>query len=238
MPDIEIPFGEPHAFDDEIIEVEGEKLRLWPQGVQIGKLVEPKIFGVRFDDAAAFGELTELILAEAQRLKENSRGLGGKKVRDLATWDSPAGKLLTRRALLFYCRAFGASNAHVVDRWANVSEKYEYSAPHAHYEAEASAVFYLDLGDPTPEFPWSGAFELIDPRIPYCCSQRPGFPTRGLQPKLTTGTMLGFPANLLHLAHPYQGQRPRITLVWNMSPGRTTPEREARLTQQVAAGIG
>ncbi len=221
---IELPFGE---------------IRVWPVGQPISTVGDPRIFGTRFLDVGlVHGEFSRQLVTQAAAIPANIRSFGGKKVRDLETWNMPAARLLTLRALLMFCRVYGVQSAHVVDRWANVMQQHEYSAPHCHYESEAAVVYFLDAGDPTPERSPSGRFELIDSRIPFCCTSREYRPTRGLMPELTPGMMLLFPAEFLHHVHPYEGRRPRITLAWNLSSGVGEPRDPELLARQNPGKFG
>ena len=94
----------------------------------------------------------------------------------------PAAQLLSMRAMLMVCHLRGVNSVHILDRWLNVMETGDYSAPHCHYDAEIAAVYFLDSGEAVPNDPFDGAFELMDPRIPFCCTNGPERPIRGLMP--------------------------------------------------------
>jgi len=222
-----------------VARVGGRDFPLWPAKAQVRELGDPRIFAVHFGDEKNYREaMIRAVLDHDTQGWNNLLGYGGNKIRGAATWNSPTGKLLTLRALLLFCQARGVTEAHTVDRWANIYQTGEYSAPHAHYESEAAAVYFLDTGEDVPEAPLSGKFELIDSRVPWCCSSRAECPTRGLMPEIRPGVMLLFPATLLHFVHPYAGRRPRITLAWNLSAGPEPPDNEARMAQQVEGKIG
>ena len=192
----------------------------WPRGQTITPRDDPRIFGTIFGDGnIVHPELTALLLQQAARQPQGMLGFGGKKIREPGTWEHPAAQLLTRRALLFFCKCYNQISAHTTDQWANVMDPGDYSYPHCHYDSQASLVYYLDPGEPDPKEKLSGRFHFSDPRIPYCCSTHPERPTRGLLPDIRPGTLLMFPSEFVHFVHPYRGQRPRITLAWNISPG-------------------
>jgi hypothetical protein len=216
--------------------VESQHVPVWPR--PLVKLFEPNICAAYFADPPIFDTFLRRIVEQSQRLPQNARYLGGRKVRDEETWELPAARLLSLRALMFFCDVFQVNEAHITDRWANVTRQGEYNAPHAHIGSDYSVVYYLDLGDQDPSAPYSGAFELIDARIPFCCSRRPNFPVRGIMPKLAPGMMIGFPAELLHHAHPYLGLRPRISLAWNVNPGLPPTNQVIDPTQSVLAEHG
>ncbi len=233
---ISIPAQQRTRYYAAVAKVEAKAVPVWPDALV--KLFDPNICGAHFSDPPVFDGLLRRIVDQSRRLPENARYLGGKKVRDEETWHLPAARLLTLRALMFFCEVFQVNEAHVSDRWANVSRQGEYNAPHAHIGSEYSVVYYLDLGDQDPSAPLSGAFELIDARIPFCCSRRPNFPVRGIMPDLAPGLMIGFPAELLHYAHPYLGLRPRVSLAWNINPGPLPVDQECDPTQSVVAEYG
>lgn len=199
----------------------GGATRLWFPDQSLGELADPRLFGTVFLDSGLVApRAVQRIVEAARTLPTNGHGWGGKKVRDHATWNMPEMTLLTQRALLSLCIAQGTDSAHVVDRWANVIEHGDYSGPHSHYESEWAVVYFLDPGgDPDSEAAATGQFELIDPRIPFCCPDGPERPTRGICPSMSAGTLLLFPAPFLHHVRPYFGDRPRITLAWNISAG-------------------
>lgn len=210
--------------------------QVWPAVQPIQLLVEPRFVGTRFQDAdIVHPPARETILKAGAALPPNQRGWGGVKIRDAGTWSLPELELLSQRALLLCCRTHAASQAHVVDRWANVIEDGDYSVPHCHYESDWSVVYYLEPGAPGEN---NGQFALLDPRVPFCCPSRPGRPTRAIKPEMSPGLMLSFPAELLHFVHPYRGSQQRITLAWNISAGLPPPDRVIDPTQPVAGVAG
>jgi hypothetical protein len=231
MLELEIPEQSPHRIVERVFECEGGLARAWPRGQSVQTLVDERILGAVFRDCGTYHrELIGNITTAAQALSPNLRGYGGKKVRDNVTWSLPAAQLVALRAMLLFSHAFRTREVHITDRWANVIERGDYSSPHSHYESEGSVVYYLDLGDEHPEYLLSGKFEIIDPRIPFCCSTREQCPTRGLIPETPPGTMILFPSKFLHLVHPYEGDRPRITLAFNMSRGLSPIDRAELVT--------
>ncbi|WP_254506839.1 putative 2OG-Fe(II) oxygenase [Anatilimnocola floriformis] len=210
----------------------------WPRGTAVTTRDDLRIFGVNFADGnLVHPEFAAILLQQAARQPQGMLGFGGKKIRDPGIWDLPAARLLTRRALLFFCKAYNQTSAHTTDQWANVMDPGDYSYPHCHYDSQASLVYYLDPGEADPKEKLAGRFHFSDPRIPYCCSTHPERPTRGLLPDIRTGTLLMFPSEFVHFVHPYRGQRPRITLAWNISPGPppAVPE-EANQASNIARG--
>ena len=87
-------------------------------------------------------------------------------------------------------------------------------------DADVSIVYMLDPGDPDPDDRYAGRLCFNDPRIAWCCNVETGRATRPLMPAMEPGTMLLFASSYLHSVNPYRGQRPRITLSWNITRRR------------------
>jgi hypothetical protein len=229
-----LPAETPQAVASSSVMLSSGPVVLWPADQPLKPLGDERIFGTLFLDAPLLqSELLGPLSEQAARQPATMRGAGGKKVRDAVTWNFPAMQLLMQRALLCFCRAHGVREAHVLDRWANVMRPGDYSTPHAHYDAASAVVYFLDPGETDPCEPMDGTFEIIDPRVPFCCPGEPERPLRGLTPVARAGLMLLFPAALLHHVRPYQGGRPRITLAWNISPGPPPSDRVIDPTQPV-----
>ena len=100
----------------------------------------------------------------------------------------------------------------------------DHCMPHSHLRSDVSVVYMLDTGDEDPDDKLSARLCFADPRIDACCPDEPGRVTRHVIPVMTPGTMLIFSSDYLHSVNPYRGQRPRITLSWNITlerlPGR------------------
>jgi hypothetical protein len=212
--------------------------QVWPAAQPIQAIADPRFQGTRFqDNALIVGEWLPRVLEQGARQPANVHGWGGKKIRDEETWAFASARLLCLRALMMFCRATGATSAHIVDRWANIMEHTDYSRPHCHYESQGAVVYSLEPGDKISHLMGDGCFELIDSRVPFCCPSRPERPTRGIMPDMQPGTMVCFPAEWLHYVKPYTGRRPRVTVAWNISAG-PPPEKPIDFTQQVAGAIG
>ena len=83
--------------------------------------------------------------------------------------------------------------------------------------ATASVVYCVDEGDPDPDDHNSGAFSFVDPRFEPCCKVQQHYMTNPVKPVLAAGTMIIFPSHLVHCVNPYFGERPRITISWNIN---------------------
>lgn len=111
----------------------------------------------------------------------------------------------------------GRSYRFGIQAWAMVMRAGNYTVPHHHAASPLSGVIYLDAGDlATETHPKSGRLTFIDPRNGIA-------PTEGLDlfPSLfevrpRTGTMAVFPGFVQHFVHAYQGERPRVSVSFNV----------------------
>jgi hypothetical protein len=159
------------------------------------------------------------LAAEPQHRTQYGRHLGGTKLYDPGSWTDPAGAFLEARALALYRRATGREGGRIAQGWANVYTAGDYIVPHSHTGADMSVVYMLDPGEEDPAEPTSGRFCFADPRWALCCQVEPGRLSNTIAPPLQAGAMLIFPAEAVHFVHPYLGQRPRLTLSWNLLHG-------------------
>lgn len=215
----------------------GDRLvRVWPEPQAVAPVADPRMHATLFPDHETINPLAkDLILRGGAGLTRAHRGSGGRKVRGREAWDAPELAVLTWRALVLVGVTHGVDAAHVVDRWANIMEHEEYSSAHSHYDSDLAVVYSLDPGEMSP---LSGQLQLIDPRIPACCTSRPECPTRAIMPQMVAGAMLVFPAKFLHAVTPYEGHRPRITLAWNISLGPPPASGLPDPTQPCTGAVG
>ena len=202
-------------------------LPIWPAGQSWDKLDVSQIAVTRFADVAQFHpQLREAVLAASGDLRYHdpmhysTPSSCGRKVRDLAQWDSPAARFVHARAMTFAGRALGRPQVFADDTWASIYGKGDYCMPHSHVYSDVSLVYMLDAGDSDPSDPASGRLTFLDPRIDWCCPHEPGRATRPLIPDLAPGSMVAFVSECLHSVNPYRGRRPRVTLSWNMTKAR------------------
>ena len=213
------------------IELTDGPIDVWPEGQTVRPWREPSVLIARFDDypryhgellAEALGRATDPVFA-----KRWAAGAGGTKIYHLERWGSPAADLIHARALTLFRRATGCAAPALDISWASLYRNGDYCMPHSHLRALASIVYFVDYGDEDPESPESGRFLFADPRMEVCCQQEPGRMTSPSAPRLNPGTMILFPGQIVHLANPYFGDRPRLTMSWNINkepiPGATLP---------------
>ena len=199
-----------------------QKVPVWPNSQEIVAVGQ----AIRYTDFADFGlyhdALKARILDQEAGIRNESppptRCLGGVKVRRPDQWDDcPEMQLIHARAKTLFRKVTGSKEAYVDACWTNVYRKWESIGPHSHRRALASMLYMLEPGEEDPFCEYSGRFSVVDPRVDVCCRIQDGYMTNPYFPPLKEGTMLIFPAQLVHYVSAYAGDRPRITLTWNMA---------------------
>jgi hypothetical protein len=215
------------------------KVPIWPEDQALGALNEPTIWLTDFRDHERYHpKLIERILAMEKDPKYRDfffRGGCGTKVRRMDEWGSLEAELVQRRALALFRIVTGSSTAVVDDAWASIYRKGDFCMPHSHVRTTASLLYLLDPGDYAPEDPssevdpFAGKFCFCDPRLRSCCRAEEGRMTNLMIPDLRPGSMLIFASEWVHMVAAYLGDRPRITLSWNISPERVPGKPEASM---------
>ena len=208
------------------------KLPIWPEDQALGALTEPTIWLTDFADHERYHpRLVERILAMEKDPKYRDfffRGGCGTKVRRMDEWGSLEAELVQRRALALFRIVTGSATAVVDDAWASIYRKGDFCMPHSHVRTAASLLYLLDPGDYAAEDPsaqvdpFAGKFCFCDPRLRSCCQAEEGRMTNLMIPDLRPGSMLIFPSEWVHMVAAYLGERPRITMSWNISPERVS----------------
>lgn len=202
----------------EVISIGGEEIKVWPDSTEVLRLCdEPTILLAYFDDYEKYHEklIARILELEKDENFTHRFEIGGSKVSAMHTWGIPEADLVVARAIDFFCKATGQSDAIITASWGNVSRQNEYLSPHSHDNCIASVVYMLEPGDPNPENKLDGRFAMTDPRIPDCCNIEPERVTMEFTPDMKRGALLLFPSHLVHHVHLYTGKSPRITLAWN-----------------------
>ena len=175
--------------------------------------------------------LRDLVLAKERADTGVSRSNAGGWHSDdsLFKWEHPAIAELQRRAFdvtrditLKTCgqaaRDWIATVDLEIEGWANVSRDRAYNRLHKHPECHWSGVYYVSLGNGTPDVRDNGSIEFVDPRMAVESGPLPGQPFGGqfrIAPE--PGMMVMFPHWLLHWVHPFQGSGERISLAFNVT---------------------
>ncbi len=210
------------------IAVDGSDLPTWPEGQSAAPMSAQFMAMTNFGDSARYHPalITATLTAEKDpRFRDTIfKGGCGIKVRNIPGWDAPAAALIHARALLFAHRTVSRNPVYADDTWASVYRAGDYCMPHSHLRSNLSIVYMLDPGEQDPVDPLAGQLCFADPRIDACCPHESGRVTQHVMPTMNAGTMLIFASDYLHSVNPYCGQRPRITLSWNITleklPGR------------------
>ena len=213
----------------ESVRIEDQAVPVWPQGQKIEKLAPPNMALVDFADRDLYhAALTAKILEMERDPRFHDwifKGGCGTKVRDPHEWGSPEASLIHARAMRFAAKALGMDDVVVDDCWANVYRSGDYCMPHSHLRAVASLIYILDAGDPATDDPGGGRLYFCDMRIPFCVAHEPGRVTQLFMPVLYPGSLLIFPAEYVHAVNPYCGERPRLTLSWNITRTKLPGDR-------------
>lgn len=138
---------------------------------------------------------------------------GGPAIQQLGRWIHEGFGQVMRRELGtgdFTCRL-------AVTAWANVNRKGDYNRHHTHANNHWSGVYYVQLEPPPAERPAEGAIEFLDPRPAVGVYEALGAASVSswtIQPE--PGLMLLFPSWIRHGVLPYAGERPRISVAFNL----------------------
>jgi hypothetical protein len=197
----------------------GRRKEIWPAGQPLAFEEDRVIAITKFADTADYHPALIARIAELAKSTAASRPIGsagGTKIYHLERWNCPEADFVSARAAALFAEILNAPG--VIDiSWANIYRRGDYSLPHSHVRSIASIVYFLDLGESGGSDPLGGRFSIVDPRLALCCPQQEECMTEPYLPGLSAGSMIIFPAQIVHWVHPYQGSRPRITLAWNFA---------------------
>lgn len=209
------------------------------QGLFPTPLISARLMDHETLDAA----LTETILAR-ERVE---RGVvvsnqGGWHSGEFLSWCGAAGLAVldAARALVDHMTVMQRGEAFVpatvgwfVTAWANVNRTGHGNRPHGHPAAYWSGIYWVDDGGVADDPSLGGMLELADPRgimpamvaphlrcaIEACRSEGQG---QSVTPQ--AGTLILFPSWLIHSVTPYVGRRARISIAFNFSLDRASPQ--------------
>ncbi len=100
--------------------------------------------------------------------------------------------------------------------WANVLRPGGYNQPHTHPHNHWSGIYFVDPGQPDPQWPSSGKIVMLDPRERVEMFKLPDDPY-GLTAEFAAeaGRMVVWPSWLLHWVNPFYGEGVRISIAFN-----------------------
>lgn len=106
-----------------------------------------------------------------------------------------------------------------LEGWVNVNGKGALNVPHDHPHYLLSGCYYISTPTPGPAAaPMSGDIEFIDPRGQALNPREGGLvlSTAKVRVRPDAGTMLVFPASLMHWVYPHEEDEERISIAFNM----------------------
>jgi uncharacterized protein (TIGR02466 family) len=100
--------------------------------------------------------------------------------------------------------------------WANVNRTGHFNRMHTHPGATWSGTYYVDPGaDGTPGAE-AAPLHIFDPCQGRANTFLPGLAPSSFTVKPEAGLMVLFPSYLAHMVFPHEGERPRISIAFNM----------------------
>lgn len=195
-----------------------------------------RIIRRKFEGLEAFNaRMSDIVLAKEAEWKQTrskdpvvrSNVGGWHSESDLFRWGVPEVEVLLNlfQAVLVDYMALETGRAsntfHLsagLEGWANVLRRGNYAKAHVHPMSNIALVYYVDAGDHPMgnKEDISGAIEFLDPRSRPHMFTAPGMDARdSLLSRPENGVLLAFPSWLYHSVHPYDGERPRVSLAAN-----------------------
>jgi uncharacterized protein (TIGR02466 family) len=100
--------------------------------------------------------------------------------------------------------------------WANVSRAGAFNRPHLHGGSTWSGTYYVDPGDPPPEAENGTPLLLMASDPGRQTTFMPDLLPMQIAIKPEPGLMVLYPGYLPHMVFPHQGNRPRISIAFNL----------------------
>jgi uncharacterized protein (TIGR02466 family) len=184
--------------------------------------------------AHVWADGTELNVQLRERILEHARRHSGEGATNVGGWHSETGALefcgkagerlirhmreMTEEATLRVYAEFGRPReplSWTLHAWANINRSGDFNKMHTHPGATWSGVYYVDQGASKPDAEGT-ALHLSDP-----CPARtniffPALSTSNVLIKPEPGLMVLFPSYLPHAVLPHRGDRPRISIAFNV----------------------
>lgn len=99
--------------------------------------------------------------------------------------------------------------------WANVNRRGDFNTMHTHPGATWSGVYYVDDGESDPAAEGT-AIQLTDPCAARGNAFFPGLSNASIRFRPVPGLMILFPSYVPHAVPPHRGDRPRISIAFNV----------------------
>lgn len=182
----------------------------------------------RWDDSGALNdELRVAVLEQEKRSAGQAKtNVGGwQSSEDFQKWTGEAGQQLLQRLgeavnwatfQVFQQAARREEPKWRVAIWANVNRRGDYNMLHVHPGSTWSGVYYVDAGDAAETPPQNGRLTFVSPNLASTNGFFPNTVANSFSVTPQPGLMLVFPSYLQHLVHPYRGERPRISIAFNV----------------------
>jgi len=188
----------------------------------------PIVRHVWIDSAALNEELKRQILAhEGESRGQSKSNIGGwHSETGLLEWCGEAGKTLVGRMVELANRATAqlllaqevkpSEFGWTLQAWANVSRTADFNKTHTHPGATWSGTYYVDGGDSSGDAENSTLLQLFDPCQGRASSFFPGLLRPSIFVHPVPGLMILFPSYVPHTVFSHRGDRPRISIAFNL----------------------
>jgi uncharacterized protein (TIGR02466 family) len=103
----------------------------------------------------------------------------------------------------------------VLSAWANINRQGDFNQIHTHPGATWSGVYYVDHGESNPAAEGT-AIQLYDPNPARTNIFFPEISASNILFKPEPGLMILFPSYVPHAVPPHRGDRPRISIAFNV----------------------
>ena len=192
-----------------------------------GLFASPLLSHVWSDGPELNVQLRELILDHARRHP-------GEELTNVGGWHSNTGSLefcgsagqrliqhmrdMTEEATLRLYAEFARPReplSWTLHAWANVSRRGDFNKMHTHPGATWSGVYFVDHGESSPDAEGT-ALHLSDPNPARTNIFFPAMSSSSILIKPDPGLMVLFPSYLPHAVLPHRGDRPRISIAFNV----------------------
>ena len=196
-------------------------LPVWPKGQKVQKWFDTDVLVTQFADNEIYAPALRSTVLERStdptlaHQFEQRLGVGSAKVYDIDKWPIAAASLIHARALAFFRLATNSKSVVADLSWASVYHDGDFCLPHSHPRTLISVLYVIDLGESAGGT--NGAFCFADPRLASCCREEVGYMSTPCAPIFEPGLMVLFPGKAVHFVSPYHGDRPRLTMSWNLN---------------------
>jgi len=197
--------------------------------LQFDSVFPVPLFRYRWPDSEPLNEsLRAAIFAREQESPGQVRSnVGGwQSTEDFQKWTGAAGQTLLSRigemvnqatSLLLLPQSNVPAFRWKMAIWANVNRARQFNQMHFHPGSTWSGTYYVDSGDaPPPGNTSAGCISFMNPNLAASMSFFTSILPQTLVVPPEAGLMILFPSYLPHTVYPYEGERPRISVAFNV----------------------